>query len=294
MTSCCCRRARMRSLVHPDPDWIVGKYALMNLHAKRRNGRTEIDPRSWRIPYQWQGCHYQDHDDQPFLLLINSGGGFVEGDVAELNGEFDPGTRSLLTTTSSSKFYKCLEGRWSKELVNLTLGEGAVLEYCPDETIPFADAKVRRATRIELAPSARLFATDMLSAGRVHYGAGEVFQFSALQSSFEISVDGKPLILDRLRVEGDEVQALTRLWDGALHSATIFAYAPDLPAVEESCEAAMQAAAPVHCGATRMENLIVCRILASDTWQAHAAIYAAWEVLRPLVVGKPARVILKC
>jgi len=67
----------------PDPAWTIGKHALMNLHVVRRNGRTEIDPRSWRIPYQWQGCHYQDHDDQPFLLLINSGGGFVEGDAFE-------------------------------------------------------------------------------------------------------------------------------------------------------------------------------------------------------------------
>src|SRR3954470_16170213 len=96
--------------VLPDPDWIIGKHALMNLHGVLRNGRTEIDPKSWRIPYQWQGCHYQDHDDEPFLLLINSAGGFVEGDVAELYAHLDAGTRALITTTAASKFYKCIEG----------------------------------------------------------------------------------------------------------------------------------------------------------------------------------------
>ena len=36
--------------VLPDPEWIVGKHALMNVRARRRLGRTEIDPLRWRIP----------------------------------------------------------------------------------------------------------------------------------------------------------------------------------------------------------------------------------------------------
>jgi urease accessory protein len=153
-------------VVLPQPDWIVGKHALMNIHAVRRNGRTEIDPRSWRIPYQWQGCHYQDADDQPFLLLINSGGGFVEGDVAELHGTLERGTRALITTTAASKFYKCIEGETSRELVNLSVGPEALLEYWPDESIPFALSRVERRTRIALEPSSRLFATDVIMARR--------------------------------------------------------------------------------------------------------------------------------
>ena len=111
----------------------------MNLHVVRRNGRTEIDPHAWRIPYQWQGCHYQDHDDQPFLLLINRGGGFVEGDVAELHAHaWKPGTRALITTTAASKFYKCPDGVLSREEANFRVLGDALLEYIPDETIPFA------------------------------------------------------------------------------------------------------------------------------------------------------------
>ena len=83
----------MMQIVPPNSDWIIGKHALMNLHVLKRNGRTEIDPKSWRIPYQWQGCHYQDNDDQPFLLTINSGGGFVEGDAAERDDTSDRNSR---------------------------------------------------------------------------------------------------------------------------------------------------------------------------------------------------------
>ena len=145
------KRALMQ-VVLPNRNWVIGKHALMNLHVVKRNGRTEIDPKSWRIPYQWQGCHYQDNDDQPFLLTINSGGGFVEGDTAELYATMEPATRALITTTSASKFYKCPEGVTSRETISLKVGPAALLEYYPDEAIVFANSRVERRTVIELDP----------------------------------------------------------------------------------------------------------------------------------------------
>ena len=117
--------------VQPDPEWIVGKHALMNVRALSRLGRTEIDPLRWRIPFQWQGYHYQDHDDQPFMLLVNSGGGFVEGDVAHFHAVLEPGTRALFTTTASSKFYKCPGGGVSREIVDLHVGAGGAAGVLP-------------------------------------------------------------------------------------------------------------------------------------------------------------------
>lgn len=282
----------MAAVVLPDPDWIVGKHALMNLRAVRRRGRTEIDPRSWRIPYQWQGCHYQDNDDQPFLLLINSGGGFVEGDAAELHATLEPDTRALITTTAASKFYKCPGGGTSQELVQIEVGDGATLEYCPDESIPFASSRVRRRTHIRLAPDARLFATDIVAAGRIHHGAGEAFAFEALDSEFKITLDDRLLLLDRAIADGaEEVAALKRLWGGANYAATVVAYAPDLPdGIEERLEEVL----PPTAGASRTGDFIACRILAREAWACHEAAFACWTVLRPAIAGKPARPIRKC
>jgi urease accessory protein len=283
-------------IVLPDPDWIVGKHALMNIHAQRRNGRTEIDPRSWRIPYQWQGCHYQDADDQPFLLLINSGGGFVEGDVAELHGTLEPGTRALITTTAASKFYKCLEGKTSKELVNLTVGQDALLEYWPDESIPFALSRVERRTRIDLEPTSRLFATDVIAAGRIHYRDGEAFAFDQLFSEFEVTVAGRSVLTDRLVCETrEEVESLGHLWDGATNSALIAVRAPALPIdLEREIEAALPGPGIRSWGATRKDDLILCRILTTEAWACQEAIFRAWTIVRPIIAQKPARPIRKC
>ena len=282
--------------VQPDPEWIVGKYALMNVRASSRRGRTEIDPLCWRIPFQWQGYHYQDHDDQPFMLLVNSGGGFVEGDVSHFHGVLEPGTRALFTTTASSKFYKCPGGTVSREIVDLHVGEDALLELCPDEAIPFARSRVHRINRIALEPSSRLFATDMVSAGRVHYGDGEVFRFHHLVSEFRIAIGGRLVALDRLVATAPEtIAALQRLWLGRLHMAMAFAYAPDLaPAVEDDVHDAIAGVDGTEAGVTRIGNLVIVRILSHETWQAHEALFNAWTALRPAIAGKAARPILKC
>ena len=282
--------------IQPDPEWIVGKYALMNVRAMSRLGRTEIDPLCWRIPFQWQGYHYQDHDDQPFMLLVNSGGGFVEGDVSHFHGVLEPGTRALFTTTASSKFYKCPGGAVSREIVDLHVGEGALLEFCPDEAIPFARSRVHRLNRIVLEPSSRLFATDMVSAGRVHYGDGEVFRFHHLVSEFRIAIGGRLVALDRLIATTPEtIAALQRLWRERLHMAMAFAYAPDLaPAVEDDVHEAIEGVDGTEAGVTRIGNLVIVRILSHETWQAHEALFNAWTALRPAIAGKNARPILKC
>ncbi len=282
--------------VEVDPSWIVGKYALMNVQAELRGGRTEIEPRSWRIPFQWQGYHYQDHDDQPFLLLLNSSGGFVEGDVSHLQAHLEANTRALFTTTASSKFYKCLNGGLSRELVEIYVGPQATIEYCPDEAIPFARSRTERITRITIEESSRVFATDMVSAGRIHYGPGEAFKFDSLVSEFEVRLGERPLFLDRMVANtAERVAALQRLWHGARHAATVVAYAPDLPAnLEESVRDCSKGTAGVEMGVSQIGGLVIARILAQETWQAHEAIYRVWESLRPAIVGKAARPIRKC
>ncbi len=280
----------------PDPAWIVGKHALMNVRAVRRNGRTEIDPHSWRIPFQWQGYHYQDHDDEPFMLMVNSGGGFVEGDVSQFHAALEPGARALFTTTASSKFYKCLEGGVSREIVDLHVAPDALLEFCPDEAIPFAWSRTHRMNRVAMAASSRLFATDMISAGRVHHGDGEVFAFDSLVSEFQVVVDGRPVALDRLvATEPESIDALERLWRGYRHMATVFAYAPDLPpGIEDDVHGTLLGTEDTEAGVTRMGNLAIVRILSRETWQAHEALFKAWVALRPAIAGKPARPIRKC
>jgi urease accessory protein len=280
----------------PDPGWAIGKHAFLSLRALRRRGRTEVDPLARRIPYQWLGYIFQDHDDQPYVLLHNSAGGFVEGDAAELHVLAEPGTRSLFTTTAASKFYKCEAAQTSYDVVSFSVGEEALLEYLPDEVIPFANSRIERTTRVALHASSRLFASDVISAGRVSYGAGELFAFASMRSQFELRINGRVVVLDRLVArDPEDVAALSRLWGGHRHVATLAAYAPSLPhnlveQVQESCEALV---GRCEAGATMVDGVIFVRVLTEQVWQAHEAVYQIWETVRPAIAGKPAHPIRK-
>ena len=277
--------------VLPEADWIIGKHGLLNVHALLRNGRTEIEPGSRRIPFQWQGYHYQDHDDEPFLPLITSSGGFVEGDVTEFHAVLDPDTRMLVTAASASKFYKCLEGKTSREIVNVTVGSRALFEYHSSIAIPFARSRVQRHTRVVMDLSSRLFAPDLVSAGRIYYGEGEIFKFDSLVSVFEVVVDNRRLVVDSLvATERRHIDALKRLWGGAYHMGVVFAYAPDLPnGIEDSVHDNCKRIDGTEMGVSRIGNMVVARILSHEIWQAREAIYRVWEAVRPAIAGKPAK-----
>lgn len=285
----------MSGAAFPDPSWVVGKHALLSLRALQRSGRTEVDAIARRIPYQWQGAFFQDHDDQPFVLLHNSAGGFVEGDVAELHVVAEAGTRSLFTTTAATKFYKC-EAEASHDLADFSVGEEALLEYLPDEVIPYANSRIERTSRFTLRNSSRLFASDVISAGRIGYGAGERFAFASMCSRFEVRVDGRLVVLDRLAArEPADIAALPHLWGGRTHLVTIAAYAPALPRglverVQQTCEAF---GPRCDAGATLIDGVIFVRALTEQVWQAHEAVYRIWETIRPEISGKPARHIRK-
>jgi urease accessory protein UreH len=88
---------------------------------------------------------------------------------------------------------------------------------------------------------------------------------------------------------------LERLWNGARHSVLVFAYAPDLPKdIEDHVREVADNVEQTELGVSRIDDLISIRILSTETWQAHEAIYKCWQALRPSIAGKDARPIMKC
>ena len=204
-------------------------------------------------------------------------------------------TRMLLTTTAANKFYKCDGGGICRDEIEVQVGENALFEYLPDEAIPYARSRMIRATRIRAASSARVFASDILSAGRVNFGTGELFDFNMLRSELELRIDGRLAILDRQLAEGEEqVKVLSQLWSGYRHLTTILVYAPDLPALlEERVHEVLPEIPGSTAGVTRLDNLICVRMLSVEAWQAHEGVYKVWQIVRPALAAKPARPILK-
>ena len=255
---------------------------------------TTVEPVARRIPFQWQGVHYQDHDDQPFVLLHHSAGGYVEGDTADLRVDVAEGSRVLLTTMGASKFYKSCHGEVTEENVLIDVGADALAEYLPDEAIPYASSRASRSTTVNLARSSRVFVTDLVAAGRIHYGGGEAFAFDSLRSELSVSVDGTPVVLDRLISDGGDAESLRRLWAGRNLLGSVVAYAADLDAPLEAEIEAACAEYDVLAGASQRRGVLFVRLLAYESWQLHEAVHQVWCLIRPSLAGKNARRIRKC
>ena len=152
----------------PPPDG-SGMSGILRVRLAPRRGRTGVVDQYWRIPLQVMPPSYQDEDDEAYLYLLNPTGGIVQGDRLLTEVAVEAGARSLLSTQSATKVYR-MDESYGEEVNRYVLRGDAVLEYLPDQTIPFAGSRFYRSTTVELDPGSTLILTDLLAAGRVARG----------------------------------------------------------------------------------------------------------------------------
>ncbi|MGZ8406326.1 MAG: urease accessory protein UreD, partial [Nitrospira sp.] len=77
----------------------------------------------------------------------------------------------------------------------ITVGSGAVLEWFPEHTIPFAGSRFRQTLQATLAPGATLLLWDAVSSGRI--ASGERWAFTDLENSIQITTASGSTLLER-------------------------------------------------------------------------------------------------
>src|SRR5260370_16959637 len=96
------------------------------------------------------------------------------------------------------------------QMSEMVIEEGGLLEYLPDPIIPFAGSRYIQRSRIELAPNAGLFWWETLAPGRT--ARDELFEYDLLHVDLDISAQGKPLAIERIRLAAPcEFSSLARL-----------------------------------------------------------------------------------
>lgn len=142
----------------------------------------------------------------------NLSGGVLGGDQLSISATLGPHAAVQLTSTSATRIYRnSAETPAATQTNTFHVGEGGLLEYLPDPLIPFAGSRYRQHTHIELAPHAGLFWWETITPGRE--ARGEVFDYEQLHLAAEITTQGKPLTIERLKIEPQQrsPSSLTRL-----------------------------------------------------------------------------------
>lgn len=151
-------------------------------------------------------------DGTALAHLHNVSGGLLGGDRLTMQIHVESGAKAQLTTTGATRIYRNREGFSPTTQCNeISIGEGALLEYLPDATIPFAEARCLQRTSINLAAGAGMFWWEIMAPGRE--ASGEIFAYEEFAVRTSVSALGRRIAAESFRLRPGEknVSSLARL-----------------------------------------------------------------------------------
>lgn len=264
----------------------VGRDGQLRLGFERRGPRTVVARARYTVPLQTLAPVALD-DRAAVVSILNPTGGLVGGDRLAIDVAVAPAAHACLTTPSATKVYRTA-GEPARQDVCLRVEAGAVCEWVPDHTIPFAGSALRQRIEVEIADGACLILIDAFAAGRV--GRGEAWAFRLLESALDVR-DGKGRLLhDRFVLASDGA-----LDPRGLGAAEGHAYFASLVVVGEEVDAFRRAVAgrfpaggetTVAAGALPRRGVLV-RCLAPSAPALLDALDALWGLARRELLGLP-------
>jgi urease accessory protein len=259
----------------------AGWRAELSLTFAHDTSRTVLARKQHIGPLVVQRPFYPEGPDRNVchVYLVHPPGGIVGGDRLRFDATLQPQAHSVITTPAATKFYRTLPDRHA--VLDQTLrAQDATLEWLPQETILFREARAHTTTRIELAGRSRFIGWELMCYGRP--ACNELFDNGNAKQQLEVWIDEYPVLLDRLHIDGEN-PTMRAPWGLAGHSllGTLLAY----PAIENDLEAAR-----VHEGfaCTLVDGVLSCRLVSNDADTAKRSFVHLWRTLRPRIVGREA------
>ena len=209
-------------------------------------------------------------------VLVNTAGGVTGGDRIEVAATLDEGAHLSITTQAAERIYRTVDGTTGQIASRVDVGQGAQLNWLPQETIVFDRARLSRKLEINLSKDARLLMCETLVFGRA--AMGERVHDLHLLDRIDASRDGVPVYRDGIRLNGDASALLGRaaMANGAGVVATLAFAAPEA----EQMLAKVRALLPETAGASlRSPGLLVLRALAEDSLSLRRFMIPVLELL---------------
>jgi urease accessory protein len=222
----------------------------------------------------------------PTAVAVTTTGGLVGGDRLDLDVAVDDGAAAVVTAQAAEKVYRSL-GADCRIRVRLTAEPGSWLEWLPQETILFEGARLRRTTLLDVAPTARVMAGEMLVFGRT--ASGETLSRGLVRDAWEVRRGGRLEWMDALHMEGDLAAPLSSAacFAGAKATATMIYAADDSGARLDLAREQIREyiGEDVKAAATVVGGVLVVRWLGRDGFSLRTGYGGFWAAFRNHVGG---------
>ncbi|MBR7635241.1 urease accessory protein UreD [Janthinobacterium lividum] len=260
--------------------------AHLRLGFALHDGVSRLVERTHSGPLRVQKPLYPEGDRVCHAIIIHPPGGVVGGDQLAVDATVGEGAHALLTSPGAAKWYRA-NGHVSGQHIMLRAASGAAIEWLPQESIFFDQACVRLRHEVELAADASYIGCDIVCLGRS--ASGEMFNTGSISQQVRIRRGGKLLWWEQgVLAAGGALMASPLGLGGHTVCATLIAIGtPVSPAV---LAAVREIAVPdgAAFGATHMKSLVAVRLLCGDSEAARRIMLAAWQLLRPAMLGRDA------
>jgi len=227
-------------------------------------------------------------EELPTAVIASTAGGLVGGDRLDIRISVGAEAQALATLQAAEKCYRS-SGPTSLITVELNAEENSWLEWLPQETILFENARLRRLTKVTLQPGARLLAGEMLVLGRL--AGGEKFSRGLLRDAWQVRRNGRLCWADGLHLEREIEPLLTSPagFNGCRCCGTAIYAADDAGDFLDVARELLPAEAGLRVGATFVGGLLLIRWLGREPLQLRNHFGRFWADFRNQVAGLPAQ-----
>jgi urease accessory protein len=255
---------------------------------ERRDGATRLtrlyhhDPLRVLFPNPRSG-------DLALGTLVTTSGGLVGGDRLDIKVSVGPGASAMVTTQAAEKVYRS-NGPDVHVSTDLTVRDGAWMEWLPQEAILFDGARLRRATSLDVVGDGRVLAGELLVFGRTAHG--ERLTYGLARDAWEVRRDGRLIWADALHLDGDIATILDHpgCFGGATAYGTILYAAPDAGRHLDTARSLLEMVTPgVRAAATCFDGLLVIRWIGAPAHHLRRDYARFWSSFRSHTAGLPAR-----
>jgi urease accessory protein len=250
--------------------------------------RTGAQDPPWRVIRA-----FPTSNESSFAHIHNVSGGVLAGDSLRLDVHVAAGAAAQLTTTGATRLYRHRVGEpASEQKTFLQVGPRALLEYLPDQLIPFAGSRHHQQTDVLLADGATFFSWEVLAPGR--QAMGETFAFDTLRIETNIRSDARPILLEdfTLRPDSRPLPSLARLGEyqymASFYAIEVGRSPRELRELETSLA---QIASEESCGGTiwgtsaLASDGVIVRGLSNTSRTLPATLLRYWNVARRFLTG---------
>ncbi len=208
-------------------------------------------------------------DGRAIVQILTLGPGLCGGDDCTLDVIVERGARAVVIMQAASRILGMGDGAAATQSVNLVVGAGALLEYYPGLTIPFADSCLKQRITVSADRDSRVGILESWAMGRTT--RNEYLRFKYLSSRTVVSIGNRPVFADALEIEPATMHAAaTGALENHRYVASGFWYG-----VPEDALRAPRAMSLVAFDRCASRDQVFLRALAHDGYELAATLQSA-------------------